>query len=93
MPGGQRPFSSDLAPSLPGPMTGPHRPSFSSGPFDANAAASLMSPVGDHYPQTDWERLAAQPAKALPPWMLAALFAAALGGALLLTFLIAKIFS
>ncbi|NVB82717.1 MAG: protein kinase [Kofleriaceae bacterium] len=93
MPGGQRPFSADLAPSGPGPMTGPHRPLYPSGPFDAHAAASLMSPVGEHYPQTDWERAAAQPAKALPPWMLAALFAAALGGALLLTFLIAKIFS
>jgi hypothetical protein len=32
-------------------------------------------------------------ARALPPWMLAALFGGALLGALLLTLLIAKIFS
>ena len=51
-----------------------------------------MSPVGEHYPQTDWDRAAAQSAKAMPPWMLAALFIAALGGALVLTIVIAKIF-
>lgn len=88
MPGGQRPFNSDLAPSAPprgqfGDVT----------PFNPNAAASLMSPVGDQYPQTDWERAAALPARALAPWQLAALFVGVVGGALLITLLLAKIFS
>jgi serine/threonine-protein kinase len=82
MPGG-RPFSSDLAPSNP-----PHR---HSGPFDPNAAANMMSPVGDHYPQTDWAAAAARPARALQPWQLALLFVGALGAALLVTIIIAKL--
>jgi hypothetical protein len=53
----------------------------------------LVSPVGDHYPQTDWERAAALPARALAPWQLAALFVGVVGGALLITLLLAKIFS
>ena len=51
MPGGQRPFSSDLAPS-----NLPQRSSYANAPFDPGAAASLMSPVGDQYPHADWER-------------------------------------
>jgi serine/threonine protein kinase len=88
MPGGQRPFNSDLAPSNP-------RPSQRSmnAPFDPQQAVNMMSPVGEQYPQTDWERAAAMSAKALPPWMLALLFGGALIGALLLTLAIAKIFS
>jgi hypothetical protein len=89
LPGGQRPFSSDLAPSNLMPQRGP----YPSGGFDPAQAANLMSPVGEQYPQTDWERAAAMSAKALPPWMLAALFGAALVGALLLTLAIAKIFT
>jgi hypothetical protein len=88
MPGGQRPYNSDLAPS--------NMSSGSSGgyaPFDPSAAASLMSPVGEQYPQTDWERAAALPARALAPWQLAALFVGVVGGALLITLLLAKIFS
>ena len=86
MPGGKRPFSSDLAPST--------MPSGQHSPYgDPNAAANLMSPVGAQYPQTDWERAAAMEAKALPPWKLAALFVAVVGGALLITLLIAKIVS
>lgn len=88
VPGGQRPFSADLAPSTP-PSSRP----FASGQFDPAQAASLMSPVGEQYPQTDWERAAAMSARALPPWMLVALFGGALVGALLLTLAIAKIFS
>ena len=85
-----RPFSSDLAPSKPAP--GQHPPQRASVP-DMHAAASTMSPVGDRYPQNvDWAAHAAQPARAIPPWLLAVLFAGALGGALLLTFLIAKLF-
>ncbi len=88
MPGGQRPFSSDLAPSS---LSSPQRASYPQ--LDPQHAANLMSPVGEHYPQTDWDRAAAMSARALPPWMLAALFGGALLGALLLTLLIAKIFS
>ena len=91
MPGGQRPFSSDLAPS--NLQSAPQRSPYADQPFDPSSGASLMSPVGQGYPQTDWDRAAAQSARALPPWMLAALFVAALGGALLLTIVLAKIFS
>ena len=89
-PGGLRPTSTDLA-----PMTSPaaQRSSYANVPLDATHAASVMSPVGDQYPQTDWERAAAASARALPPWMLGALFAGALVAALLLTLAIAKIFS
>jgi hypothetical protein len=88
MAGGQRPYSTDLAPAgLSAPQRSPY-----SNQFDPQAAANMMSPVGQSYPQTDWERAAAQSAKAMPPWKLAALFIAALGGALLLTIVIAKLF-
>ncbi|HEU4613426.1 MAG TPA: protein kinase [Kofleriaceae bacterium] len=90
LPGGQRPFSSDLAPSTL-PSSSP-RP-YSTTPHDPIQAASLVSPVGEQYPQTDWERAAAMSARALPPWMLVALFGGALVVALLLTLAIAKIFS
>jgi eukaryotic-like serine/threonine-protein kinase len=54
--------------------------------------ADLASPVGQHYPeQVDWAAAAAMPAKAMPPWKLALLFVGALGGALLLTLVIALI--
>jgi serine/threonine protein kinase len=91
MPGGQRPFSSDLAPSNLSSV--PQRSSYANAPFDPQQAAGVMSPVGDHYPQTDWDRAAAMSARALPTWMLVALFGGALVGALLLTLVIAKIFS
>ncbi len=90
LPGGQRPFSSDLAPSTL-PSSSP-RP-YASTPHDPIQAASLVSPVGEQYPQTDWDRAAAMSARALPPWMLVALFGGALVVALLLTLAIAKIFS
>jgi hypothetical protein len=87
MPGGKRPYGADLAPSsMPHGQRSPYA-------ADPNAAANLMSPVGAQYPATDWERAAAMEAKALPPWKLAALFVAVVGGALLLTLIIAKIFT
>jgi len=91
MPGGGRPLSTDLAPSNMSP--GPQRSPYANAPFDPGQAAHMMSPVGEQYPQTDWERAAAMSAKALPTWMLVALFGGALLGALLLTLMIAKIFS
>ena len=51
-----------------------------------------MSPVGHQYPQqVDWAVAASMPARAVPPWMLAVLFVAAIVVALTLTILIAKI--
>jgi hypothetical protein len=76
MAGGGRPLSTDLAPSKM-----PH----------SQQAMNVMSPVGEHFPQTDWDAAAAQPAKALLPWQLAVLFLAVVGGALLITIVIAKI--
>jgi serine/threonine protein kinase len=82
-----RPFSSDLAPShLPQPQRSPY--TADSAPAHA---ANIMSPVGDQYPQHDWAAVAARPAKAIPPWMLAVLFVVALGLALTITIVIAKI--
>ena len=85
---GGRPYSSDLAPST---LPAPQRSPYTADSAPAHAAA-IMSPVGDQYgQQVDWAAAAARPAKAIPPWMLAVLFAGALGVALLLTFIIAKI--
>jgi hypothetical protein len=59
---------------------------------DPLRAAQLMSPVGDQYPSViDWSAAAAQPAKAMPPWKLALLFVAAIGVALGLTIVIARL--
>jgi hypothetical protein len=61
-------------------------------PIDPQHAANLMSPVGQHYPeQVDWGAAAASRARAVPPWLLAILFIAALGVALALTIVIAKL--
>jgi serine/threonine protein kinase len=90
IPGGQRPLSTDLAPST---LPSSQRSPYANAPFDPQHGAHLMSPVGDQYPQTDWERAAGMSARALPTWMLVALFGGALVGALLLTLVIAKIFS
>jgi hypothetical protein len=87
-----RPFSTDLAPShLPPVQASPFAGKSASLDHGPQHAANLMSPVGEHYPQRDWAAAAAQHAKALPPWMLAALFVGALVGALLITIIIAKI--
>ncbi len=86
---GGRPWSSDLAPSNTPP---PQRAPVFEASFDPKAAANLMSPVGDQYPHAvDWAAAAAQPAKAIPPWILAVLFFVALLVALGITIVIAKI--
>ncbi|HUJ60878.1 MAG TPA: serine/threonine-protein kinase [Kofleriaceae bacterium] len=84
---GGRPFNADLAPSTPPAAQRASLPPAQLAPH----AANVMSPVGDQYPQVDWAAAAAQPAKAIPPWMLALLFAGALGVALLLTIIVVKI--
>jgi len=59
---------------------------------DAQRAANVMSPVGQQYPeQIDWSVAAAARARAVPPWLLALLFVGALGVALALTIVIAKL--
>jgi len=59
---------------------------------DAQRAAALMSPVGEHYPgQVDWSAAAAAKARAVPPWLLAILFIAAIGVALAFTIVIARL--
>ena len=73
---------------------------FGSGPQPANPhqydpahAANFASPVGPGYMNdVDWAAAAAAPAKAIPPWKLAVIFAGALVAALLVTIIIAKIF-
>ena len=55
-------------------------------------AAQLMSPVGQQYPQqVNWADAASMPARAIPKWMLGALFVGAIVAALILTIVIAKI--
>ena len=55
-------------------------------------AADLMSPVGQQYPeQVDWNAMAAGRTRALPPWMLAVLFIGAIGIALAITIIIARL--
>jgi hypothetical protein len=62
-------------------------------PHDPLRDAELASPVGQNYMgDVDWAAAAAVPAKAIPPWKLAVLFLGALGAALLVTVIIAKIF-
>ena len=54
----------------------------------------MMSPVGQQYPErVDWSAAAAAKARAVPPWLLAILFIAAIGGALALTIVIARLIS
>ena len=55
-------------------------------------AANLASPVGGQYgSDVDWQQAAAMPARAIPPWMLAIIFVAAIGVALAITVIIAKL--
>jgi hypothetical protein len=85
-----RPFSTDIAPSprpsqAAVPRTGPQQP-------NGQQAANLMSPVGEHYPQRDWDAAAAAPARALTRIQLGLLFVAVVAGAITLTMIVAKIF-
>jgi hypothetical protein len=63
-----------------------------SGPQDQQRMVDLASPVGSGYgDNVDWSQAAAAPARAIPPWMLAVIFVGAIGVALLVTIIIAKI--
>ena len=60
--------------------------------IDPQRAAELMSPVGQHYPEhVDWGAAAAGRVRASPPWMLAVLFVGAIGIALALTIIVARL--
>ncbi len=60
--------------------------------IDPQRAAELMSPVGQQYPEhVDWSAAAAGRARALPPWMLAVLFVGAIGIALAVTIIVARL--
>ena len=82
-----RPFSTEIAPSAAPshavPRTGPQP--------NGQQAANLMSPVGEHYPQRDWEAAAAAPARALTRIQLGLLFVAVVAGAITLTMIVARI--
>jgi hypothetical protein len=59
---------------------------------DPQRAANLASPVGAQYGNdVDWSQAAAAPARAIPPWMLGLIFLAAIGVALAVTIIIAKL--
>ncbi len=96
MHGGGRPYSTDLAPSNVG---NPQRSPYADAPLGASRESGqvlsgpAMSPDRQGYPQADWELMAVQPAKGMQRWQLAVLFVAAVGGALFLTVVLAKIFS
>jgi hypothetical protein len=72
---------------------GYHMPAMPGGAmFDPARAADMMSPVGHHYPEhLDWNAVAARPARAVPPWLLATLFVGAIAIALLLTVIVARL--
>jgi eukaryotic-like serine/threonine-protein kinase len=73
---------------------GGNGPSGQEGPplINPQRAAELMSPVGQQYPeQVDWSAMAAGRARALPPWMLAVLFVGAIGIALAITIIVARL--
>lgn len=77
--------------SDPAPMPGGY-PMPDGGIFDPARAAELMSPVGQQYPENvDWNAAASGRARAVPPWLLAALFIGAIGVALLLTVVVARL--
>ena len=62
-----------------GPLVGPQH------------AANLMSPVGPQYgQQVDWEQAAGARARALPTWVMIALFIGAIGIALTITIVLAR---
>ncbi len=60
-------------------------------PSDAQRAANLASPVGGNAGDVDWSKAAAMPARAIAPWMLGVIFVAAIGVALAITIIIAKL--
>jgi hypothetical protein len=101
---GGRPFSADLAPSdppmpqrsryssehIPAPHSGTQSPVPGAG-LHTPRPASTVSPVGEHYPPRDWQAEAERRVRPMQPWMLAVLFVGALGIALTITIVIAKI--
>ncbi|HEX3475415.1 MAG TPA: protein kinase [Kofleriaceae bacterium] len=78
--------------SEPGAGYDPHHATHGPLSIDPQRAAELMSPVGQYYPEhVDWNAAAAGRARALPPWLLAVLFVGAIGIALALTIIVARL--
>ena len=75
-----------------GPPPGYPQPGqIDSGVFiEPERAANTMTPGGDPQPNADWTTAAALPVKAVPPWKLAVFFIGALGVALTLTIMLAR---
>ena len=92
-PGGPLEGYPQLAPPQRVPDSGPGQAIPHPGnPHDPQRAANVMSPVGQQFPEhVDWAAAAASRARAVPPWLLAILFVGALGIALVLTIVIARI--
>ncbi len=77
-----------------GQGSGPYgqQPQVDSGVFLTGPNPQLMSPVGAQYPNAvDWAAEAARPVRVLPPWMLGVVFAGAIGLALTITIIIARL--
>jgi serine/threonine-protein kinase len=94
--GATLPAGSAGLPGTPGPRGSESLPTgypmASGAMFDPQRAADLMSPVGQQYGErVDWEGAAAGRARAVPPWLLAALFVGAIGIALALTIVVARL--
>lgn len=73
--------------------TDPHASPANNGylsPHDPNQVA-MISPVGIRYPPKDWAVAASRTSRSLARWQLAALFVAALGAALLVTIIVARL--
>lgn len=80
--------SGDVFPSMPGPGQSYQQHQMP----DSGQLVHMASPVGPSYgQQVDWAQAAAAPARAMPRWLLGAIFAGAILGALLITVIIAKI--
>ncbi len=78
------------------PTSGPYQvtargPDSGSLPFDPGRAVDLASPVGSRYSEQDWATVAALPARAIPTWMLALIFIGALGAAMIIVIVLAKL--
>ncbi|HEU0037187.1 MAG TPA: serine/threonine-protein kinase [Kofleriaceae bacterium] len=84
----------DSGPQLGPPMhpSAPHMQPPGMHGHDPSRAVDMASPVGPRYgDQVDWAAAAAAPARAIPPWMLAVLFVLAIGVALGITIVIARL--
>jgi len=90
--GQYRPFDNDASQQQYHPSGYPQQQAMplDSGQYPA-PNPNIISPVGPGYPQVDWTAAANAPARAMPKWLLAIVFVGAIGLALALTIIIAKL--